>query len=206
MKFLRVKNSFSVIFFISFLMLNIQIFSQPENETALSYVGKIWGGFTAVGDNANFNRPSLFFPNDYDIILGRGQSNDNYFGGGFRLAATDWLSPHDSLFDAAVFAPKNQDFLPNGKVTVPLTNYIRYRYPQQTVNGSPVPVPDFGTYNPGAMTDGTYDQVLESTYKNYIGVEVKRKVMIWSQNYNDNYVIIDAEFTNTGVDTGGAVI
>jgi hypothetical protein len=190
-------RQFAVLFLFSVAPLLAQT---PESENAQSFLGRIWGGFTAVGDNANFNKPSLFFPNDFDLIYSRGQSNDNYFGGGFRLAATDWLAPDDSLYRAAVFGPKSQDYLPNGKVTVPLTNYLRYQYPTQTINGVSVPVPLFGTHNPGAMTEGTYDQVLESTYKNIIGVEVKRKVMIWSQSFNDNYVMIDVELTNVGVD------
>jgi len=200
MKFSNIHTSiFYALFLIALSVSNITA-QTPELETAQSYAGRIWGGFTAVGDNANFNRPSIFFPNDYDIIFCRGQSNDNYFGTGFRLAATDWLAPNDSLYPAAVFGPKSVDFDPNGTVLVPLSNYVRYKFPVQTINGSPIPIPAFGTYNPDAMADGTYDQVLESTYKNIIGVEVKRKVMIWSQSLNDNYVMIDVELKNVGVD------
>src|SRR5690606_29311863 len=44
---------------------------------------------------------------------------------------------------------------------------------------------------------------IESTYKNVLGVEVKRRVLAWSQTYNDNYLIIEVELTNTGVDKIG---
>jgi len=199
---MKLINTISVRLVVIFVVINLaSVFAQaPELETASSYVGRIWGGFTAVGDNANFNRPSLFFPNDFDIIFSRGQSSDNYFGTGFRLAATNWLAPDDSLYLSAVFGSKSEDYDPNGTVTVPLTNYVRYLYPQQSINGTPIPIPDFGTHNPDAMTDGTYDQILESTYKNVLGVEVKRKAMIWSQSFNDNYVIVDVELTNVGVE------
>ncbi|PIP76281.1 MAG: hypothetical protein COW85_15070 [Ignavibacteria bacterium CG22_combo_CG10-13_8_21_14_all_37_15] len=170
-----------------------------ESQTAQVKLGRIWGGVTANGDQATFDFRSGFFPNDYDILHYRGQYNDNFFGSGFKLAATGWLAPtqKDSIYNVAVFGPKN-DFYPTGKVIVPITNYLRYKYPNQIIDNKSVGITDFGVYDPLQFTDGTFDQKIEGTYLNVLGVEVKRKIMVWSQNYNDNYVIIDAEFSNVG--------
>jgi len=174
----------------------------PELATALIKTGRLWGGMVANGDQGTFDFRAGFFPNDFDILQYRGQQSDNYFGGGFRLAATNWRAPDDSLYPAAIFGPKN-DFYPAGKVTVPITSYIRYRYPEQTINGNLVTIPMFTNYDPSQFTTGTFDQIVSASNKNVLGVDVKRTVRAWSQTYNDNYVIIEVELTNTGVDLPG---
>lgn len=189
------------------LLFNLLLYGQtPELETAQTKLTKIWGGIAANGDKATFDFRAAFFPNDFDFIQHRGQGSENHLGSGFRLACTDWKAPDDSLFRAAVFGPIN-DYMLSGKVVNPITNYARYKYPEQTVNNNLVTISDFATFDPTKFSGGTYDQIVESTYKNVLGVEVKRKILGWSQNFNDNYIIIDVELTNVGVDhisTSGA--
>jgi hypothetical protein len=186
--------------------LTIPLFAQtPEFEIAQTKIGRIWGGIAANGDAATLDFRAGFFPNDFDVLQHRGQGSENYLGSGYRLACTGWLAPDDSLFPAAVFGPRN-DYMEFGRVVVPITNFIRYKYPQQNVNRQPVTLNDFGIYDPGRFNEGTYDQIVESTYKNVLGVEVKRKLMSWSQTYNDNYVIIEVELTNVGVDKNGTIV
>lgn len=188
------------LFPVSILLLNLCLFAQtPELETAQTKLTKVWGGIAANGDKATFDFRAGFFPNDFDFLQHRGQGSENYLGSGFRLACTDWKAPDDSLFTAAVFGPIN-DYLLNGKVISPITSYTRYKYPEQTVNNVLINLPDFATHDPSKFTGGTYDQIVEATYKNVLGVEIKRKILGWSQNYNDNYIIIDVELTNVGVD------
>ena len=185
--------------FIAILSLSLAGYSQvPELETAQTKVTKIWGGAAANGEKANFDFRAGFFPNDYDFIQHRGQGSENYLGSGFQLAATNWKSPTDSLHKAAVYGPIN-NYMLNGKVVVPITNYLRYKYPEQVVNNVLINLSDFGTYDPTKFSGGTYDQIIEATYKNVLGVEVKRKILGWSQSFNDNYIIIDVELTNVGV-------
>jgi hypothetical protein len=88
----------------------------------------------------------------------------------------------------------------NGKVISPLENYLRYGYPSHSVNKKPITLSDYGTVDPSKFGDETYDQLIQSTYKNVLGVEVKRKIIGWSQSFNDNYMIIEVELTNVGVD------
>lgn len=187
-------------------ILNMIVIAQnPEFGTAQSKISRIWGGIAANGDQATFDFRAGFFPNDYNLIQYRGQGAENYFGSGFRLAATGWLAPDDSLFPAAVFGPRN-DYQQFGQVTVPITNYSRYTYPDHTINGQSVSVTDFAVHDPSQFSGGTYDQIVEATYKNILGVEVKRKVLVWSQTYNDNYIIIEVELTNVGVDKQGIIV
>jgi hypothetical protein len=177
----------------------------PEFEIAQTKIGRIWGGIAANGDAATLDFRAGFFPNDYDILQHRGQGAENYLGSGYRLSATDWIAPDDSLFRAAVFGPRN-DYMEFGKVVVPITNFSRYKYPNHTVNRQQTDLNNFATHDPSKLTGGTYDQLIESTYKNVLGVEVHRKLMFWSQTYNDNYLIIEVELTNVGVDKNNTVV
>jgi hypothetical protein len=171
----------------------------PELETAQTKLTRIWGGIAANGDKATFDFRAGFFPNDYDLLQHRGQGTENYLGSGYKLAATDWTGPDDSLYRAAVFGPLS-DYMMNGQVIQPITNYIRYSYPMQKVNDAQVRIENFAVPDQSKFGNGTYDQVIESVYKNIMGVEVKRRILGWSQTYNDNYIIIEVELTNSGVD------
>jgi hypothetical protein len=195
----KMKFHFSLIALL-ILVLNTGIYSQDPNlEVAQTKIGHIWGGVAANGDKLTLDFRAGFFPNDYDLLQHRGQGNENYLGSGFRLACTNWTAPDDSLYPAAVFGPIN-DYILFGNVIVPITNYIRYKYADFSINRIPIDINDFGTYDQSKFTEGTYDQIIESTYKNVVGVEVHRKMLFWSQNFNDNYLIIEVELTNTGVD------
>jgi hypothetical protein len=184
---------------LSLLITSTLLAQAPEFEIAQTKVGRIWGGIAANGDAATLDFRAGFFPGDYNILQHRGQGSENYLGSGYRLACANWIGPDDSLYIAAVYGPRN-DYLPFGKVVGPLTSFTRYKYPNQSVNRQVVTLNDFAVYDPGKFNEGTYDQIVESTYKNVLGVEVKRTMRFWSQTYNDNYVIIEVELTNVGVD------
>lgn len=190
------KTNYLILLLIAF---TIQISAQPELETAQTKLTRIWGGIAANGERATFDFRAGFFPNDFDIVQHRSQGSENYLGSGFRLGATGWRGPDDSLYNAAVFGPSN-DYMINGKVIDPIKSYIRYKYPDYSVNNIPNAIENFSVYDPSKFNGGTYDQIVESTYKNVLGVEVKRRILGWSQSFNDNYLIIEVELTNAGVD------
>lgn len=185
------------------LISSVSVFSQDPNlEIAQTKIGRIWGGVAANGDKLTLDFRAGFFPNDYNLLQHRGQGNENYFGSGFKLACTNWTAPDDSFFTAAVFGPIN-DYILYGNVKVPITNYLRYDYTDVSINQLPIDIASFGTYDPTKFSDGTYDQIIETTYKNILGVNVHTKLLFWSQSFNDNYYIVDVELTNTGVDHPG---
>ena len=172
----------------------------PELETALIKVNRIWTGVTANGAKASFDYRAGFFPNDFDIIGVRGQEQDLWAGAGFKLATTNWRDPIDSLHTVAVYGPTN-DFMPNGKVTERISSYVRHSYTAQEIDFKPVSLDLFATHDPSRFGDLTCDQIVQVTTENILGVQVKRRIMAWSQTFNDDYLILDVEFTNTGGDT-----
>jgi len=172
----------------------------PELETALIKTNHVWAGVTANGAKGSFDYRAGFFPNDFDIIGVRGQEQDLWTGAGFKLAATNWRDPIDTLHAVAIYGPTN-DFMPNGKVTERLTNYLRYKYTAQEIDFQKVNLDLFGTHDPAKFGDLTCDQLVQVTTENIFGVQIKRQIMAWAQTFNDDYLILDAEFTNTGGDT-----
>ncbi len=183
------------------LIFDIAKAQQPQElKTALIKMGRVWCGVTANGDKGSFDYRAGFFPNDYDILGHRGQYLDAFAGAGFRLSTTNWIDPLDTLHTVAIYGPTN-DFMPIGKVVVPMTNYIRYKFPKQVSDFNEVKLEDFGTYDPTQFNDVSYDQMVEVTTENILGVQIHRKILVWSQNLNDNYVIVDVIFTNISSDT-----
>jgi hypothetical protein len=177
------------------------IFAQAELEITFIKLGKLWVGVTANGaKSTSFDPRSGFFPNDYNIFANRGQDGDAFTGAGYRLTATGWVDPNDTLNVVSVFGATN-DFMQNGLVIDSLRNYIRYTYPSQTVNYSPVSLVYPGIYDPSKFVGHSFDQLEEVTSQHVFGVNVHRKVMAWSQNYNDDYIMTDLEFENVGTDT-----
>lgn len=179
-----------------------------QQQSASMRVGRFWTGITDNAYRGNFTYTSGFFPNDYDILGWRGQYEQFSSGSGFQISTLMFdnpyktdpvLYPEGPMDTVAVYGPVN-DFLPTGKVTSPLTSYIRYKYPEQTVVNPTqvqnVTIPDFGTYDPSKFTGGTYDQVIEVSNEYVFGITMHRRILGWSQNYNDNYIIYDYEFTN----------
>jgi len=187
--------------FILFQIIN----AQGPLETALVKMGHVWVGVKANGDKGNFDYRAGFFPNDYEIIGIRGQYRDVWSGAGFRLATTNWEDPfiQDSIHSVSIFGPTTLEYpgWSQGKIVKDLTNYIRFGYPSQVVDFEPLDLPDFGDIDPSKFGDKTYDQIVEVTSENILGVQLNRKVLAWSQNFNDDYVIVDVEFTNVSGDT-----
>lgn len=178
--------------------------TQPELTMATVQMGRVWVGVKANGDKGNFDFRYSFFPNDYDVLGVRGQQQDLWGGAGFRLVTTNWWDPiyPDSLHKVAIFGPTNE-YLPQGKVVAggELTNYARFGYPEQYVDFEPLALPEFSTIDPEMLGEYSYDQVVEVTSENILGVQLARKLMAWSQSLNDDYVILDVELTNVSGDT-----
>ncbi|MGK9476078.1 hypothetical protein [Melioribacter sp. OK-6-Me] len=184
----------------TFLLLAMQtLYAQlpPEKEVALMKMGRVWIGITANADKGNFDYRAGFFPNDYNVIGFRGQYNELNTGSGFQIGTTsEWPNPYTGLIDTLpIYGPTTNE-LPIGKVTRPMTNYIRYKYPVQEVNFQTVDLENFGVYDPSKFTDGTYDQIVEVSNEYVYGIEMHRKILAWSQNYNDNYIIFEVTFEN----------
>lgn len=195
------KNLIGVIAFIFFITsAAIPAQTTPESAIALMKMGKLWAGVTANGGNATFEYRAGFFPNDYGVLGQRGQYAEAYTAAGIRLATTNWYNPDplvDSVESASVYRMVNE-YLPKGKVVTPLTNYIRYKYPAQTLDFTPIELQDMGDYNPSyeEFQNHTFDQIVEVKNEHIFGVTIDRKMMSWSQNFHDDYIISDVVFEN----------
>ena len=185
-----------------FLLLSVSFQAQttPEGAVALMKMGKLWAGVTANGGNATFEYRAGFFPNDYGILAQRGQYAEGWTAAGIRLATTNWYNPDplvDSVEPASVYRMVNE-YLPRGKVLEPMTNFIRYKYPEQVIDFENVDVTDMGEYNPDfvGFQNHTYDQSVHVKNEHLFGVTIDRKILSWSQTYHDNYIVSDVVFTN----------
>ena len=199
----RVRTSVRLWAAIALLLLPVAAQAQPETETASMRLNRLWVGVSANGAKATFSYVAGFFPNDQDLLGSRGQDAEAYGGMGLTLAASDWHppdTPADSFLAAAVYGPTN-DWMPNGQVLVPITSYTRYRFPDMTVDFKPVGLSYPGTYDPSRFGTQTYDHLIEVTNRHIFGVEIHRKIMGWSQSFNDDYVMVDLELTNNSSDT-----
>ena len=187
--------------FLLMLMLVQTASAQPELEISFMKIGRLWVGVTANGaKSTSFDPRSGFFPNDYDIFANSGQDGDAFAGAGLRMTATNWYTPDDTLQNVGVYGPTT-DWFDNGVVIDPLKNYIRYQYPAQTVNYTKVPLVYPGISDPSKFAGYSFDQMAEVTSQHIFNVNIHRKVLGWSQSYNDDYVIVDMEFENVGGNT-----
>ncbi len=190
------------IFFIRrwiFIFILIGLFSHvttfAQGLDALNYkVGRIWGTVTATGSNNSAVRPtSGWFPSDLNIAAWHG-GEGNAGTGGAVLYMRNFSTP-DSFHQEFKSSPTDEDF-PEGVVIEPIKSYIRYDYPYSSINGNPVETVQLGDIAPDKMI-GSSDQIITSTYEYpLVGVHCERKVMCWSQEYHDDYVVVDFTFTN----------
>ncbi len=191
---------------ILFFNINAQAQTSPELQTSIMKLGHLWLGVSANGYRSSFEYLSGYFPNDYDIMANRGQYAEGYTGAGVVLTATHWFNPlADSIQPVAMYSYTNSLYPAwgAGKVLVPITNYLRYGYPEQVVNFNTVPLDNFGTVDPSysEFQNHTFDEICQVTDSTILGINVSRKLLAWSQNFNDDYVIADLLFTNASKDT-----
>lgn len=179
-------------------------FMEAQTVTRMK-MGKVWVGITENGGSGSNFTPPSFFPNDYDVTIMRGQYRQANVGMGFTIATKYFFNPFESdprrqNDTIAVYDLIDQTYFPTGRpAEIALRSFIRHRYTNQDVEGSANAYDSYDAraqVNPSRLTDGTYDHLVEARNRYIYDITVHRKVMSWSQNYNDNYLIFDIEFTN----------
>ncbi|HUI30506.1 MAG TPA: hypothetical protein VLX91_09840 [Candidatus Acidoferrales bacterium] len=198
-------------FLISLILMSSCGIVWAQSPTTTIRLGHLWFGMPGNGGpmNVNIDPSTSFFPNDYGIMADRGQYPQAFTGAGIVLAVPHWHHTFvrnkvtiDTVEIPAVYSYINT-YLQNGRIIGSLTNYLRYNYPSQTINGGSVPVAGFGTYNPSysGFTNTTADEIADVVDSSVFGVTVDRKVLVWSQSYNNDYAVGDFIFTNVLQDT-----
>ncbi len=165
-------------------------------------VNRVWGGVSSNAGNKGitYGSSNLNLFADYGAYGARFQGTESNFGA-FTLIGTDnWNGK------PAVFSPIATD-QPAGNIVTALTNFARYANPaytitSQNITGTP-PKNDLGTVvvDPTKCI-GTSDQTVVVT-NGYVtpNLQIQKKVMAWTQQFHDNYTIIDITITNTSAKT-----
>ncbi len=139
-----------------------------------------------VGVEQDGDRWPAIYPNE-DMVCAKG----------LWIGVRNWTDPKDNSkwpYKVIHFGPR-----PDGDVTefVPqeMTTTDRFSLPQVVVDGNPsynIP-PDEDKTNPNQKED----RLIYDSVKTYIGLTMVKKIIGFSQQFNDNYVIYDYTFTNT---------
>ena len=190
---MKVKLNFlwSVCIVILFIFngLALELANAQERTAAFVKVGRYWHVVYDESWQAEASVSSGWFPADYNVTT----ESEGMASGGYaiELMMRGWNDIEKPIF--ANISVEN----PLGTVIEPLKSYVRYDFPENSVNFEDVRQSPFGDTNPSGLI-GTSDQTLTVTSKYACDVEKKRKILAWSQQNHDNYSIVDMEFTNVG--------
>ena len=220
MKFQNCNRLFRLlqkIFLVGILvLLSIPREAEAQNVAHIM-MGQFWTGVVDNGSNSNWT-PPIFFPNDYNIMFNRLQYRQATAASGINIATTFFFDKYaqapgndttkNPVYDtAAVYDMIGQDYpapFNNGVIVSPMTSQIRYLYSPITFDntGANIITDSYSKYYQYyVMKDNTADQVVNVTNKYIYDITLRRHILAWGQNYNDNYVIYDLEFTNVGTQT-----
>ncbi len=193
----------------------LTMFYTPQNlkaQTAAEiWIGRMWTGLVDYGVGSSVVPPT-FFPNDYDIMFNRLQSAQANNGMGIKIGVPHWFNKYQTdttrQYDtAAVYDLVGANYPPpfnTGVVDTQMTSYVRYYYTPITIDKSGQKlVSDSKSqyYQAFRFKNNTADQMVTVANKYMYDITVSRKALAWGQNYNDNYVIYDMTYTNTGTQT-----
>lgn len=159
-------------------------------------INRYWGGVSEQGAKTSFSHPNLKLFADYAAYGARLQGGETNFGGFITITQINWTDPNGIVIDTAVFTPSNS-YLPNGKVISPLEYYVRYNNPTYNVEQKDIGpiITDLGAVDPSKCI-GTSDQSIIVTNEYANGIQVQRKILGWSQQCLDNFIVVDMTFTN----------
>ena len=217
MKFQKCNRLFRLLqkVFLLGILFSVLFFPKEAKAQNVAHfmLGRLWSGVVENGANSNWT-PPIFFPNDYDIMFNRLQTTQASTGSGISLATTFFYNKYTTdttqyrVYDtAAVFGLLGTNYpapFNNVVIVSPMKSYVRYGYTPITIdNKSANIVTDGGSQYYQAFRFGkiTADQMVDVTNKYIFDITVDRKALAWGQNYNDNYIIYDMEFTNVGTQT-----
>jgi hypothetical protein len=127
---------------------------------------------------------------------------------GLFFGARNWTDTTGYTWDAhitghCVRKRSNDDYqfaVPDEGDGYTIHRYFRYPLPQIIVNGTHVedPFPLTGDEIAPEKIWGTADLMVESNVRLSMGLDVKQRVLAWSQSDHDDYIIWDWTFVNTG--------
>ncbi|UCD36910.1 MAG: hypothetical protein JSW54_08700 [Fidelibacterota bacterium] len=169
------------------------------HERAVFRANRVWCGMLEDGGTGNFVYDASWFPADYNCMGPSMERGSGLTGSTIITTCTNWTDPKGTLIEKAVIRPV-EGLYTNWGVLDTMTNYIRWGYPTSIVDFQDETFTNWGDVDPTKMV-GTSDQTAEVTTINALGVEIRRKVFAWSQQFHDNYIVVDLVLTNRSGET-----
>jgi len=127
--------------------------------------------------------------------------------GGMLFGARNWTDTNGTTWDAMLTGHNTRlrdvetyQFAVPDEDGYTLRRYMRYPLPKIIVDGNHTedPFPTSGDEVAPEKILGTADVMIESNVRMHMGLDVKQRVLAWSQPDHDDYVIWDWTFVNTG--------
>ncbi len=183
------------------LLLFTLLFWDPATaavKSTLIKVGRYWANASDGGGNVSADFTSGWFPADINAIGNNMRWGECYTGGNIFLAASNYNYQGETV-PYSLFVPSPPD-KPEGDNVEPLQSYTRYGYKQSYVNFEDVTLDWYGDIDASKMI-GNSDQTVTYTTRYENGVELSRKVVAFSNQYHDDYIITELDFTHKGDQT-----
>jgi hypothetical protein len=127
--------------------------------------------------------------------------------GGMLFGARNWVDTTGHVWDVMITGHNTRlreldlyQFAVPDENGFSIRRYMRYPLPQVIVDGvhTEDPFPTFGDEVAPGEIWGTADIMVESDVRLSMGLDVKQRVLAWSQPGHDDYIIWDWTFVNTG--------
>ncbi|OVE79692.1 hypothetical protein BVY01_01820 [bacterium I07] len=175
------------------VLMTHEAFTQGH-DVALIKTGRVWSVVTATGeDSPGTSAATGWFPADYDVVA---YEDGNAGARTLTIYVLDYIDADGDTTEKKSDSPITDDF-PNGIIVEPLKSYVRYGYPNNIMKGEAVITDPLGEIDPVKLI-GTSDQTITSIFDYSIGIRAERKIFCWSQQYHDDYIVVDITLTNIG--------
>jgi hypothetical protein len=155
----------------------------------------------------------VYFRGSY-VTVSDAYGNNSWPGGllksgGMLFGARNWTDTTGQVWDAMITGhntrlrgeeSESYQFAVPDEDGISIHRYMRYPLPQIIVDEVHCedPFPTFGDEVAPEKMWGTADLMIESDVRLNMGLDVKQRVLAWSQPGHDDYVIWDWTFVNTG--------
>ena len=163
-------------------------------------VGKAWFKIRDSGHQVEVNGPFGYYYHLNDFV------RDGFGCAGTRFGVRNWTDENGTVLPVKIsgapygisdevdnmFPLKDED-------GISIRRYFRYPLPSIVVDGVILhePPQEGDEVSPDKIP-GTADIMVESFFRNFMGLDIHQRVFGWSQTYHDDYVIYDWTITNTG--------
>jgi len=127
---------------------------------------------------------------------------------GSRFGCRNWYNPETGetfpiKLGGAPYGADNRDIV---QFAVPDENmvfihkYYRYHPPQIIVDGLPLQsaFPRVGDHYAPERVWGTADVMVESHFRNWLGLDITQRVLVWVSKHHNQYVVYDWTIVNSG--------